>query len=45
MKLIKETEIEEKVINILKQITQKYIDKNKFETEICSGCYLRKTRL
>lgn len=37
MKLIKETEIEEKVINILKQITQKYINKNRFETEICRG--------
>ena len=37
MKLIKETEIEEKVIKTLKQITQKYIDKNRFETEICRG--------
>ena len=45
MKLIKETEIEEKIINTLKQITQKYIDKNKFETEICRGRYLRATRL
>ena len=45
MKLIKETEIEEKIINTLKQITQKYIDKNKFETEICSSCRLRRTRL
>lgn len=37
MKLIKETEIEEKIINTLKQITQKYIDKNRFEAEICRG--------
>ena len=37
MKLIKETEIEEKVISTLKQITQKYINKNRFEEEICRG--------
>lgn len=37
MKLIKETEIEEKVINTLKQITQKYIKKNKIMKKISVG--------
>ena len=37
MKLIKETEIEDKVINTVKQITEEYIDKNKIMKKISVG--------
>lgn len=37
MKLIKEIEIEEKVINTLKQITERYVDKNKITQKISVG--------
>lgn len=37
MKLIKEDEINEKVINTLKQIVQEYIDKNKIMQEVSVG--------
>lgn len=37
MKLIKEAEIEEKVINTLKQITKEYIDKDKIMKKVLQG--------